>query len=227
MMISKKEIEAWDAEYEHLKWGGASEYAWIQSRLKQNSFLLDAGSGDGRYLKHFCLEYPCIAADVSEKALRRSRQNVEDAAEKKGMPAFGRPDFVLSTVTDLPFADNTFDAILCLGVLQHLRLPGRSRAACEFYRTLKTGGFLFFEAFGEADMRCGGNPVFSENGDPEPRTFERGNGILYHYFEEAEIRMLFEGAGFSIPEMKSLQKEKKYAGKTYIRHHYRAVFEKI
>jgi len=108
--------------------------------------------------------------------------------------------------------------------LQHLTAADREKTANELYRVLKPGGRLFFEAFGEADMRCKGDPYPAAV--PELRTFLRQNGIIYHYFEESEIKELFENKGFSMIEIKSLKKEKKYGGETYIRHHYRAVFEK-
>ncbi|MDY0266588.1 MAG: hypothetical protein RBQ94_02910 [Methanimicrococcus sp.] len=74
-------------------------------------------------------------------------------------------------------------------------------------------------------MRCVGEPAFFE-GKKEPRSFERQNGILYHYFEESELKDLFEKNGFETLNFQSLKKEKRYGGENYIRHHYRAVFKK-
>lgn len=226
MTVSKKDVSAWDIEYEHLKWGGLSELLWIQNRLKENGFLLDAGSGEGRYLREFCFKFPCIGMDISKNALLRSITSIGAAAEKKAGAGFSFPDHIVSNAVELPFSDETFDGILCLGVLQHLISEDREKTAAEFYRTLKRGGLLFFEAFGEEDMRCSGEPAILENGKSEPRTFERQNGIIYHYFEESEVKTLFETAGFQTRELKPVKKEKRYDGRIYIRHHYRAVFEK-
>lgn len=226
MTVSKKDVNAWDTEYEHLKWGGLSELSWIQNRLKENDFLLDAGSGEGRYLREFCFKFPCIGIDISKKALNRSVESIGTAAEKKAGAYFSFPDHIVSNTVELPFSDENFDGILCLGVIQHLISEDREKTAAEFYRILKKGGLLFLEAFGEEDMRCSGEPAVLENGKNEPRTFERQNGILYHYFEENEIKNLFEAAGFQPLELKSVKKEKRYDGRIYTRHHYRAVFEK-
>ncbi len=226
MTVSKKDVNAWDIEYEHLRWGGLSELLWIQNRLKENSFLLDAGSGEGRYLREFCFKVPCIGIDISKNALSRSIESIGTAAEKKAGPDFSFPDHMVSNTAELPFSNEIFDGILCLGVMQHLISGDREKTAAEFYRTLKKGGLLFFEAFGEEDMRCSGEPVVLRDGKSEPRTFERQNGILYHYFEENEIKTLFENTGFQTLELKPVKKEKKYDGRIYIRHHYRAVFEK-
>ena len=249
MTVSKKDVDAWDNEYSHLKWGGAAERLWISNYLPAGSFLLDAGSGEGRYLKDFCFKYPCIGIDLSKTALRRSLQSIESVAEKKttgrsfdnslassstpplALPVsfplsfpFATPDHMAADVSMLPFTDTVFDGLLCLGVLQHLTAADRKKTADEFYRVLKQGGRLFFEAFGESDMRCKGDPY--PQAAPEQRTFLRQNGIVYHYFEEREIKELFESVGFSIIEIKSIKKEKKYGGEIYFRHHYRAVFEK-
>ncbi|MDV0445058.1 hypothetical protein MmiAt1_06130 [Methanimicrococcus sp. At1] len=226
MTVSKKDVEAWDTEYTHLKWGGLSELLWIQNQLEDGSFLLDAGSGEGRYLRDFCFKYSCIGIDISKNALLRSIESARTAAEKKVNQNFSMPDHIISNVSALPFADSVFDGVLCLGVLQHLISEDREKTAAEFYRILKNGGRVFFEAFGEEDMRCLGTHAVLENNKTEPRTFERQNGILYHYFEESEVKDLFEKAGFKTIEFKSLKKEKKYNGEIYTRHHYRAVFEK-
>ncbi|MBZ3935774.1 class I SAM-dependent methyltransferase [Methanimicrococcus blatticola] len=226
MTVSKKDVNAWDIEYEHLKWGGLSELSWIQNRLKENGFLLDAGSGEGRYLREFCFKFPCIGIDISKNALIRSIESIRMAAEKKASPGFSFPEHIVSNTVELPFSNEIFDGVLCLGVMQHLVLEDREKTAAEFYRTLKKGGLLFFEVFGEEDMRCSGEPAILENEKMEPRTFERQNGILYHYFDENEIKTLFEKNGFQTLELKSIKKEKKYNGESYTRHHYRAVFEK-
>jgi len=254
--ISKKDVDAWDIEYSHVTWGGLSEYLWIQKNLRDNAFLLDAGSGTGRYLKEFFLKYPCIGIDLSKKALMRSIQNLENVAEKKsglplsdqknglslsdqksglplsdqksGLPlsdqknGLSLPDHFVSNITMLPFKESCFDGILCLGVLQHLLLTDRLNAVCEFHRVLKKGSCVYFEAFGESDMRCCGDVQKNS----EERTFLRQNGIIYHYFAEGELKKLFEENGFITKEFQSLKKEKKYDGKAYVRHHYRAVFEK-
>ncbi|MDR0768028.1 MAG: class I SAM-dependent methyltransferase [Methanosarcinales archaeon] len=230
MTVSKKDVNAWNTEYEHLKWGGLTETSWIQNRLKKDSFLLDAGSGEGRYLREFCFKFPCIGIDISKNALSRSAESITVIAEKKAITGkagsgFSFPEHILSSTAELPFSDHVFDGILCLGVLQHLISKDREKAAAEFHRVLKSGGLVFFEAFGEEDMRCLGEPAVLENGKTEPRTFERQNGIIYHYFEENEVKELFEENGFQTIELKSIQKEKKYNGEIYIRHHYRAIFE--
>jgi hypothetical protein len=83
MTFSKKDADAWNTEYSHLKWGGLTEISWISNHLEKNDFLLDAGSGEGRYLRSFCSQYKCIGIDLSENALFRSLQSIESSVSKK------------------------------------------------------------------------------------------------------------------------------------------------
>ncbi|MFA6416203.1 MAG: class I SAM-dependent methyltransferase [Candidatus Paceibacterota bacterium] len=47
---------------------------------------------------------------------------------------------VVASVYDLPFEDNSFDIVLCLVVIEHLKEP--SRAIAEMERVLKPGGMI-------------------------------------------------------------------------------------
>ncbi|MDY0266589.1 MAG: methyltransferase domain-containing protein [Methanimicrococcus sp.] len=162
MTISKKNVGAWDLEYAHLKWGGIAEWTWAENHLKTGDLILDAGSGEGRYLRHFCLNYNCVGIDISKNALIRSMEIIDERAEKEsnsnlkftdlnpsdsnipdsntsgsntsGSNTSGsnisslnasdspisKPDHIVSNVAELPFSDESFDGVLCLGVLQHL-----------------------------------------------------------------------------------------------------------
>ncbi|MEX0935063.1 MAG: methyltransferase domain-containing protein [Candidatus Paceibacterota bacterium] len=54
------------------------------------------------------------------------------------------PDYnpdIIGDIHDLPFDDNSIDAILCIAVLEHVENP--IQAVREMYRSLKPGGYLF------------------------------------------------------------------------------------
>ncbi|HET8686086.1 MAG TPA: class I SAM-dependent methyltransferase, partial [Methanosarcina sp.] len=96
----------------------------------------------------------------------------------------------------------------------------RKSAVKEFRQILREGGFVFFEAFGCEDMRCGG-----ETSIPfEEKTFARQNGIIYHYLTEDEVRTLFKG--FEIIGLEDIIKEKTFRGEAYRRHLIKGVFRK-
>ena len=50
------------------------------------------------------------------------------------------PD-VVGDIHNLPFADNSVDAIICMAVLEHVENP--IKAGAEMYRVLKPGGYCF------------------------------------------------------------------------------------
>jgi SAM-dependent methyltransferase len=76
--------------------------------------ILDAGCGEGELLRRGVLGAECstVSIDRSLEVLRTSP------------PALGfRPPLVCGSVLQLPFARGSFDAVLCLEVLEHLEDP--------------------------------------------------------------------------------------------------------
>jgi SAM-dependent methyltransferase len=208
----KEHLLAWDREYAHLKWGGPASIRGLQAYLLPESRVLDAGSGNGRYLRELARYYTAAGVDISLIALRSSRAQLLRSgrfAEHLG-----------ASVSDLPFKARSFDGVLCYGVLQHLFENERESAVREFERVLRKGGFVFFEAFGREDMRYGGENTV----DFEESTFVRQNGIIYHYFTEEEVRSLF--CGFENIELENVIKEKTFRGEAYRRHMLRGIFRK-
>ncbi|AKB35055.1 LysM protein [Methanosarcina siciliae C2J] len=210
---SKEHFLAWDKEYSHLKWGGPASIRNLQVYIAPEARILDAGSGNGRYLGELSRHYSAVGIDISRTALGSSRAQLARSgrfAEHLG-----------ASVHALPFKSGSFAGILCYGVLQHLFEEEREAAVREFMRVLNCGGLTFFEAFGREDMRCGGEPSspFEEN------TFVRQNGIIYHYFSEEEVKTLF--CGFEVLELENVRKEKIFRGESYVRHMVRGIFRKI
>src|SRR5207302_5237688 len=76
--------------------------------------ILDAGCGNGRY-SHFLLRQADADAvltgfDLSPKMLERARARLKSA----------RVGQVIADLTRLPYADGTFDALICAWLLEHL-----------------------------------------------------------------------------------------------------------
>lgn len=205
-MIEKEHIFAWEKEYRHLQWGCAGSISHITERLLKGSRILDAGCGCGRHLFPLSSNYSTTGIDISFAALTKARGYLK----KQGRKA----DYATASLTHLPFKKGNFDAVICLGVLQHLTEPGRKAAVSEIKRVLKHQGLVFFEVFGSQDMRFGGEEI-------EERTFVRQHGILYHYFTSEEIRALFNE--FEFLELKDNIIEKNYKGKKQVRHMISAV----
>lgn len=94
--------------------------------------VLDVGCGAGQIVKHLLKhgdpEIRVTCVDISTQMLRRARQRIHDQ----------RPTWATADVTQLPFADGTFDAVTCGYVLEHL--PDIRDGLAELSRVLVPGG---------------------------------------------------------------------------------------
>lgn len=94
--------------------------------------ILDIGSGAGQILGHLLkTAHPdarIVASDLSHQMLRRARARIKN----------DRPEYVAADMTNLPFADESFDCITCGWVIEHLSDP--RPALHEFRRVLAPGG---------------------------------------------------------------------------------------
>jgi len=100
-------------------------------KLAGSARVLDAGCGPG-FLSRDLLDlgYRVVSMDLSEGMIREARNNIglERASLSRG------------SIEALPYADSTFDLVCCCGVIEYL--PDYEKAAREFLRVLKPGGFL-------------------------------------------------------------------------------------
>ena len=98
---------------------------YIESKLKsvlsERSLYLNAGSGGSIY------ELPgiCYHVDIASNLL----QNISNA--------------FIASIEELPFPDNTFDAIICVGSV--INYCSAFESISEFSRTIKKGGILILE----------------------------------------------------------------------------------
>jgi ubiquinone/menaquinone biosynthesis C-methylase UbiE len=100
--------------------------------------VLDVGSGAGQILGHLLkLGHPdaqLTAFDLSHQMLRRARTRLRSP----------RPNFIAGDMTQLPFADNSFDCVTCGWVIEHL--PDPRPGLREIARVLQPGGSLLLLA---------------------------------------------------------------------------------
>ena len=109
-------------------------YRWMAQKLFRPHLMgkkiLDVGCGGGFFLKELRgLTASAIGIDLSGEALRIASQN-----NPKGC-------LVQGSAEDLPYSDESFDCLSCLGSLEHFsNIPAALR---EFRRVVREGGQLF------------------------------------------------------------------------------------
>lgn len=100
--------------------------------------ILDVGSGAGQILGHLLkLSHPeatLVGYDLSHHMLRRARTRLNN----------DRPAYIAGDISQLPFADRSFDCITCGWVIEHL--PDPRPGLRELSRVLKPGGRILLLA---------------------------------------------------------------------------------
>ena len=107
---------------------------WAESRWPSDlrgQLVLEAGSGAGRFTE--------ILASTSARLFSFDYTEAVDANCRSNGHA-SNVDFAQADVLSMPFADGTFDRVVCLGVLQHT--PSAKDALASLVRVLKPGGHL-------------------------------------------------------------------------------------
>jgi SAM-dependent methyltransferase len=148
------------------------------------SNLLDIATGPGTVAaKAKALGAPCIGVDLSPGMIALARVSHPDI------------DFRIAEVEHLPFADRSFDAVVCNFGLGHFPWPEAALAECG--RTLKVGGRMAFSWWDQPEkQRIQGlfREAIAEVGAAPPPDVPAGHSNL-RFSDTTEFRKLLVGAG--------------------------------
>jgi SAM-dependent methyltransferase len=122
-------FEAEDAQWWYAGMRSIS-FALLDAALTdpRERLFLDAGCGTGGNLQYLARRGRAVGVDLSEQALRLSRQRGSKVAR--------------ASVAALPFADGVFDGVTSFDVLYHRWVSDDAAAVRELARVLKPGGLL-------------------------------------------------------------------------------------
>lgn len=101
--------------------------------------LLDLGCGEGRHVIHACLEHNILGVGV-DLSLRDLKIAAERFAPFTNYNPLSHFSIQQTDATNLPFADHSFDKIICSEVLEHIE--NYEDVLQEIKRVLKPNGVL-------------------------------------------------------------------------------------
>ena len=112
------------------------------SILNKEAVVLDLGCGSGRWSRFMCDKVKFIEAVDPSKAVLGAVKFNEDKSNIRVTQA---------GVDNIPFADESFDLIVCLGVLHHL--PKTAEALAKATQKLKPNGHFLLYLYYKLDNR--------------------------------------------------------------------------
>lgn len=112
----------------------------MKCRIEPGMSLLDAGCGAGRNLVYFLRNgYEVFGVDQDPEAVSQIRSLAARLA-----PDLPPSNFQVSDLAELPFQDESFDAVICNAVLHFARDDDHfDRMIDAMWRPLKPGGLFF------------------------------------------------------------------------------------
>jgi ubiquinone/menaquinone biosynthesis C-methylase UbiE len=150
--------------------------------------VLDLGCGTGRHLIHLIEEgFDVVGVDNSPKAIELVSKTLEDTGIRN-------VELKVADYTKIPWPDESFDAVLCINVIQHGQYSDIQKGVSEIRRILRSGGILLLVTLSTKDVEYGKGKKIEEN------TFITellpDSGVLHHFFSEEELKGLFNGLEF-------------------------------
>ncbi len=134
--------------------------------------LLDVGCGGGFFLKETEKFVSCVGIDFSEEALNQAKKNCESK-------------LVLGSALNLPFKNNSFDFIACLGSLEHF--IDMEKALNEMNRVLKKNGKIIFYVPNSEFILFKFNPATAFQPNERLASLEEWKKIIGKHFEINKI----------------------------------------
>ncbi len=113
---------------------------WLEETLKKvpkGSKILDAGAGEQQF-KKFCTHLDYVSQDFAQY----QPENLNYGLQMDNWD-YGKLN-IISDIASIPVADQSFDAIMCTEVFEHIINP--REAIKEFSRILKKDGYLIITA---------------------------------------------------------------------------------
>lgn len=159
--------------------------------LKPGDHVLDLGCGEGRHVHGLYMlgGLHIKGVDLDEPSLKKAEEGFEHLPPREEGDA-GTVEFATGDATALDFPDNTFDAVICSEVMEHL--PDYHAALREIRRILKPDGKLCITVpHGWPEKIC-----WQLAPPPNGYAFQPGGHI--RIFDEVDLKTAVERQGFKL-----------------------------
>jgi SAM-dependent methyltransferase len=187
-------------------------FHFLEKYLPKKGRILDAGGGPGRYTLELAKRgYEVVLLDMTRANLEFARRQI-----KRGKVQDKVGQVIEGSIVDLSqFADNTFDAVVCLGgPLSHvLDQLDRQMAIKELIRVAKQGAPIFVSVMGKLSILVVELALFPH--ELEKSFFKpmrdggdyngRSGFTACHFFLPEELVNAFQSQGLIVLEMVGLE----------------------
>jgi ubiquinone/menaquinone biosynthesis C-methylase UbiE len=180
------ETQQWDKFWKNGKYSQIP--SWYVVRLvsilnrRNAKIVLDLGCGAGRHLVYLAQKgFFVVGQDITSEGLEMAQKRLY--AEKLNNSILVNHD-----VTELPFPDKSFDAVISTNALHHNMLKDINRAVDEIHRVLRDKGVLFVSLTSDK-QHYRAQKRLEEGTYLGVRGLEKG--VIHHLFTRAEINDTF------------------------------------
>ncbi|MDH5754631.1 MAG: class I SAM-dependent methyltransferase [Candidatus Bathyarchaeota archaeon] len=147
--------------------------------------VLDLGCGAGRHCVYLAKNnFDVVGVDISMTALKM-------ANEWRKKEKLKNITLIRATMTNLPFSDSCFDAVISVSVIHHAIKKDIVKTINEIYRALKRNGVFLTNLVSVKDPRYGTGQKVENNTFRILEAFEEKRfEELHHFFTKREISKL-------------------------------------
>jgi len=206
--MPKKNIEYHEALLKNLpqayrKWFEADRRYLIKN-IKKDSKVLDVGCGYGRGLRYILkITQNLVGIDHNKTAVEHAKNNFKKYPKVK---------IILGEASNLPFKDNSFDHIICIGTLVNFGKE-KEKALREMKRVLKKDGNIIISVFSE-DAFSERLKLYQKLKTPIKEIKKDGTVIfdfdaslgdnISEQFSEGQLKTLFKKVKLQLEEIKKV-----------------------
>jgi len=189
-------------------------WRFLEKYLPKLGLVLDAGGGPGRYTIELARRgYDVVLLDLTPANLERAREEIARVGVEGNVK-----QVVEGTITDLSqFADNSFDAVLCLGgPLSHVYPESeRRKAVSELVRVAKPEVNIFVSVISKYGVLLatpeGWPQAVADPKEDFSTLVETGDDYAFvkdgycHFFTSAELEQAFSGQPVKVVQKVGLE----------------------